>query len=133
MLTSSVQALRVLVVEDDPPSGARLTQLLREDGYEAELALDGATAITRLRRSPPMDVLVADYRLPGIDGLEVAAAGRRLQPGIGVIMLTSYSDVVERVVRRDNLQTAVLAKPVVYEDLVRELERVRRGEPALLS
>jgi len=120
---------RVLLLEDDLSAGGRLAQMLREDGYEVELVPDGETAISRLRRSPAPDVLVADYRLPGMDGLKVVALARRQEPGIEVIMVTSYPEVIERVARRDGTPMVILAKPLVYADLVRELERGRRVGP----
>ncbi len=116
-------------MEDDASAGGRLAQMLREDGYEVEFVPDGETAISRLRRSPPPDVLVADYRLPGIDGLGVAAFVRDRWPGMPVIMVTSYPEVIERVTRRDGTPMVILGKPLTYADLVRELERGRRVDP----
>src|SRR4051812_48937037 len=96
MTTSSASKRMVLVVEDDVPAGRTLAQLLREDGYEVEVALDGEAAIARLGRNPPPDVLVTDYRLPRADGLEVVAFARGLLPDLRVVMVTSYPEVIAR-------------------------------------
>ncbi|MDB4932302.1 MAG: hypothetical protein JWM10_4786 [Myxococcaceae bacterium] len=120
----------ILLVEDDLSSGRGLAQLLREDGYEIEVAVDGETAMARLGRLPTPDVLVADYRLPGVDGLEVVAFGRRLHPGLPVVMVTSYPEVIARLERGAGAPTVILSKPLAYAELTRELDRLcDRGAP----
>jgi two-component system, NtrC family, nitrogen regulation response regulator GlnG len=116
----------ILVVEDDA-SGKRLAQLLREDGYDVDVVLDGEAAMERLARLPPPDVLVTDYRLPRADGLEVVAFGRKLHPNLGVVMITSYPEVIARLERGPGIPTVILAKPLAYSDLTRELERMGFG------
>ena len=122
MSTASGSKCSVLVVEDDVSAGRTLAQLLREDGYEVEVVLDGEAAIARLGRAPTPDVLVTDYRLPRADGLEVVLAGRRLHPGLCVVMVTSYPEVIARLDQRPDVPTVILSKPLVYADLTRELE-----------
>ena len=114
----------VLLVEDDVSAGRTLAQLLREDGYEVELVLDGEAAMAKLACAPAPDVLIVDYRLPRADGLEVAAFGRRRHPGLHVVMVTSYAEVIARIDRRPDPSTIILPKPLAYADLTRELERM---------
>lgn len=127
MSTSSSSKCRVLVVEDDVSAGRTLAQLLREDGYDVEVVLDGEAAIARLGVPPTPDVLVTDYRLPRADGLEVVDFGRKLHPGLGVVMVTSYPEVIARLDQRPNVPTVIFSKPLVYADLTRALEGFRAG------
>ena len=127
MATASGLKCSVLVVEDDVSAGRTLAQLLREDGYDVEVVLDGEAAIARLALQPTPDVLVTDYRLPRADGLEVVAAGRRLHPGLAVVMVTSYPEVIARLDQRSNVPTVIFSKPLVYADLTRALEQI--GQP----
>lgn len=124
MVASVNSKCSILVVEDDVPAGRTLAQLLREDGYAVEIMLDGEAAIARLAQAPAPDVLLVDYRLPRASGLEVVDAGRRLHPGLPVVMVTSYPEVIARLDRRAGVPTVILSKPLVYADLTRELEQM---------
>jgi CheY-like chemotaxis protein len=68
-----------------------------------------------------VDVLVVDYRLPCVDGLAVTAHGRRRHPHLHVVVVTSYPEVLARM-QRPIAPVVVLTKPLVYADLVSELE-----------
>lgn len=125
MAHTPTSTCRVLLVEDDEPAARTLASLLREDGYDVEIVLDGAEAITRLGRSPAPDVLVVDYKLPHVDGLAVAAYGRSQHAPLVVVMVTSYSEVVARLDSHLDPPPVMLGKPLAYADLTRELERAR--------
>src|SRR5262245_11232922 len=66
----------VLVAEDDVRTGRVLARMLEDDGFDVELANDGAAAIGRLAREPVPDVLVTDLRMPHADGNAVARYAR---------------------------------------------------------
>jgi len=124
MSTAPTSKCSVLVVEDDVSAGRTLAQLLREDGYEVEVVLDGEAAMARLSRTPTPDVLITDYRLPRADGLEVASYGRKLHPSLSIVMVTSYPEVIARMGSRAEVPTVILSKPLVYAELTRELDRL---------
>jgi CheY-like chemotaxis protein len=113
--------LRVLVVEDDARSARTLAQLLGEDGFEVEVVFDGAAAIGRLGQGPPLDALVVDFLLPHADGLTVATYARTRYPGIHVVFVTSYVEVLRQSERKLDPPATIMAKPLVYRDLTREL------------
>ena len=124
MPTRSDSSCSVLVVEDAVSAGSTLARLLREDGYEVEVVLDGEAAMNRLARAPTPDVLITDYRLPRADGLEVATYGRKLYPNLSIVMVTSYPEVIARIGSRADVPTVILSKPLVYAELTRELDRL---------
>jgi CheY-like chemotaxis protein len=111
----------VLIVEDDATSARRLAQLLREDGYAAEIALDGKLATERLARAPQPDVLIVDYRLPGVDGLGVVRFAREHTPTMRVLMVTSYPEVIADRLRAEHPGAVLVPKPVRYERLLEHL------------
>jgi CheY-like chemotaxis protein len=111
----------VLIVEDDASAARMLAQLLREDGYRVEVALDGAVAIRRLGEAPHPDVLVVDYRLPRTDGLEVARYARDHLPSARIFMVTSYSEVVESLLRAQSSSAILIPKPLAYDQLAQHL------------
>lgn len=63
-------AARVLIAEDEPDIAESLAALLSSRGYQASFVLDGAEALARARADKP-DLLLLDFRLPGLDGLSV--------------------------------------------------------------
>ena len=105
---------RVLLVEDDADARDALALLLSSQGYELETAPDGDTAISKAQNFHP-DVLICDWRLPGIDGVDVARI-IQTNSGVPVIFLTAHSLPDLRSRTKDLKVHAYLAKPV---DVVR--------------
>src|SRR6185503_16353880 len=85
---------KVLLVDGDFRTSQRLAELLREDGFEVEVARDGAAAIARLTRAPLPDTLITELKLPLADGAAVARFGRSQHAGLGVIVLTRYPNLL---------------------------------------
>jgi two-component system response regulator MprA len=117
-------AALILVVDDDVRTARLLARMLREDGFNVELAVDGAAAIGRLSRSPMPDVLVTDLRMPHADGSAVASYARSRRPGLPVLVVTGYPELAPQ--EGDGLDPAplVLSKPLDYARLSEELRRV---------
>lgn len=79
---------KILIVDDDRTIVDFLKMLLETEGYETEEALDGHSALQRVRTFEP-DVILLDYMLPkSMDGLEVLRQLRMNHPEISVVMLT---------------------------------------------
>lgn len=116
--------MRVLLVDDEPPARARLRRLLGEiPGVEvAGEAADGEAALAEIRALAP-DVVLLDIRMPGLDGLAVAA-----EPGLPpVIFVTAHDE--HAVAAFEAAAVDYLLKPVSPERLRRALDRAReRGE-----
>ena len=111
----------VLVADDDARSARVLARLLRADGYEVEVTLDGAATIGRLCRAPSPDVLVTDIRMPHASGLDAAHFGRSMNPKLSVVLVSAYYDDVplgDRSFKRFD-------KPLDYNALAAELGRGR--------
>src|SRR4051794_41972358 len=80
-------AQRVLVVEDDPDTEQMLTMILRSEGYDVLSAGNGPLGLEMLRKMGP-DLVILDWMLPGMDGLEVCRRARGVS-GVAIIMLNS--------------------------------------------
>ena len=78
---------RILVVEDDPTLRLVLRDNLQSEGYEVDVAADGAGAVSRARASIP-DLIVLDLTLPDHDGFEVLPILRSLGQ-VPIIVLTA--------------------------------------------
>ena len=89
-----IEPALILVVDDDVRTARLLVRMLRDDGFQVELATDGAAAIGRLGRQPMPDVLVTDLRMPHADGMAVARYARSRRPSLPVFVVTGYPDLV---------------------------------------
>jgi DNA-binding response OmpR family regulator len=101
---------RVLVVEDDDDARDALALILASQGYELETAGDGDAAIAKAQAFHP-DVLICDWRLPGMDGVSVARIIQDMEP-IPVIFVTAHSVSDLRHRARDIRVHAYLPKPI---------------------
>ncbi|MBI2391346.1 MAG: response regulator [Deltaproteobacteria bacterium] len=108
---------RVLVVDDDVRTARLLARLLGEDGFEVELATDGAAAIARLSRTPLPDALVTDLRMPHADGIAVARYARSRNPRMPVFIVTGYPELLTRLDDLLDQETRVFPKPLAYPEL----------------
>jgi two-component system KDP operon response regulator KdpE len=108
--------LRILIVDDEPPIRRFLRTALAAQDYRVEEAVDGGTALDFLKRNP-IDLIVLDLGLPGIDGLEVV---RRLREGgtaTPIIILSSRDDEAGKVAALDLGADDYVSKPFGVEEL----------------
>ncbi len=81
----------VLVVDDEPSLRMLVAETLQELGYAAIEAADGPAALQILQSDARVDLLVTDVGLPGLNGRQVADAGRIKRPGLRVLFITGYA------------------------------------------
>ena len=81
---------RVLVVDDEASIRDLLSKTLALAEYDVDVAADGRGALDRMRMHP-YDLLIADLRMPGLDGLSVIREAKRLRTDLPVIIITGYS------------------------------------------
>lgn len=110
---------RVLVVEDDERVRGAICDYLEELGYAPEPAADGREAMARFE-SDSFRLVVADYKMPGISGLEVVKAMRQREPALPVLMLSGY--VTEFAWEARALGIVVVSKPVDFGVFARTIE-----------
>ena len=82
----------VLVVEDEPVVRGLIVEVLHDLGYHALEAADGPKGLEILQSKHRIDLLVTDVGLPGLNGRQVADAGRLLRPGLRVLFMTGYAE-----------------------------------------
>jgi DNA-binding NtrC family response regulator len=114
---------RVLVVDDEPLKRATLQIELGEHGYEVEVAGDAETA-RRLLDSHPVDVVVSDVRMPGMDGLELLSHVKKLHPETDVILMTAYGTIETAVLAIKRGAYDYIPKPFTTDELLVKLERL---------
>ncbi len=123
--TSPGSAVRALVVEDEPDLAEALTRMLTLEGWEAEHALDGATAV-RLARARPPQVVVLDVMLPDLTGFQVLQRLRETNPAVCVLFLTARDSLEDRVAGIAAGADDYLTKPFAMEELLVRLKGLLR-------
>ena len=119
--------MRILVVDDDDAVREALRRALQLEGYEVELASDGAEALDRLKLdSVEPDALVLDVSMPRLDGLEVSRRLRRGGSKLPVLMLTARDEVADRVAGLDAGADDYVVKPFALEELLARLRALLR-------
>jgi two-component system, OmpR family, KDP operon response regulator KdpE len=115
-VTAATTPVRVLVVDDEPAIRRFLRTSLGARGYHVVEAEDGEPALDALRRGP-MDVLILDLGLPGVDGFEVIRQLRELGSTIPIIVLSSRTDERGKVAALDLGADDYLTKPFGVDEL----------------
>jgi len=119
----------VLIVDDDRKVLTMLRRTLTYDGYTVVTADSGQAALQAAQEQRP-DLVVLDWRMPGLDGIEVA---QRLKAADGtpILMLTARGTVDDRVTGLDAGADDYLVKPFAPAELLARLRALlRRNEPA---
>lgn len=118
---------RILIIEDDEAIQRILKRALTYEGYVVEAALDGESGLRLFRESRP-DLVVLDWMLPGIDGLEVCQRLRAASK-VPILMLTAKDTVQDRVQGLDAGADDYIVKPFQVEEfLARVRALLRRTE-----
>ncbi len=111
----------ILLVEDEVKLARFIELELTSEGYQISVAHDGMTALTIARESMP-DIILLDWMLPGMTGVEVCRRLRSTGNKVPVIFLTARDDISDRVVGLDAGADDYVVKPFSIEEL---LARVR--------
>jgi len=112
---------RVLVLEDDERVRSAMCDYLAELGYLPEGAASGNEAITCFERET-FRLVVADYRMPGLNGLDAVKRMRMLNPTVPVLMVTGYAKEFGWEAHR--LGISVLPKPIDFDVFAQILQGI---------
>jgi DNA-binding response OmpR family regulator len=103
-------------VDDEPIVVRSVTSTLGHAGYTAIVAENGATGLEAFLSQPDDFALVlTDVRMPVMNGIAMAEEIRKARPDIPIVMMTGYSEVMEKV---HSARFAVLRKPFLAQDLL---------------
>lgn len=118
---------RVLVIEDDPDTQQMLSVILRSEGYDVLSAGSGQLGLELLRKMGP-DLVVLDWMLPGMDGLEVLRKAREVST-IPILMLTAKTNADDKVASLDSGADDYLGKPFEPSELLARIRaHLRRAQ-----
>jgi PAS domain S-box-containing protein len=109
----------ILVVDDDALIAMSTVDLIEDLGYSVFEANTGSGALEILRSGVPVDLIVTDYAMPGMTGLELAGAARALRPDLPVLLATGYAELPSGA----TTDLPRLAKPFRQDQLATEIAK----------
>lgn len=91
----AVRNATILLVDDEELVRIGTAEMLGDLGYKVIAAASGAEALRILRNSDSPDLMITDYLMPGMNGVELAEHAQQLAPGMEVLLITGYSTIAE--------------------------------------
>ena len=130
-MTSTQEAYRILVVDDEPDLEPLMLQRMRRDirsgRYKFVFAQNGVEALEKLRQENDIDMVLSDINMPQMDGLTLLEQIPKVDPNIRSVIISAYGDM-------KNIRTAMnrgafdfVTKPVDFEDLQVTIDRTLRN------
>jgi DNA-binding response OmpR family regulator len=112
--------MHILVVDDELPIVQLCMTVLGRGGHEVDGAADGESALAKIAVGP-VDLLVVDYKMPGIDGFEVIRRARALNRSLRIVLITGHGtrEVVGEAI--DGGVNGILVKPFTPDELTQTI------------
>ena len=117
--------IRILVIEDEARLARLIARVLKESGYAVETAENGRTALARAL-AEEFDLLIVDWMLPDLDGVEVIRRLRAAEMSVPALMLTARRQVEDRVEGLDAGADDYLPKPFAFPELLARVRALSR-------
>jgi PAS domain S-box-containing protein len=110
----------ILFVDDDPLIAMSTTEMLEDLGHHVIGANSGLHALDILRSEQPLDLMMTDHAMPGMTGMELAAASRQVRPSLPILLATGYAELPEGA----QVDLPRLAKPYHQDQLRDRLDKL---------
>lgn len=108
----------ILLADDDAAVRDLVKRALTSEGHTVHVTQDGAEALDYLEQhGGPVEILVTDVDMPALDGISLAEKALTLKPGLGVVLMSGFSDQLERANALKARRLASIAKPFTLEQI----------------
>jgi len=108
----------ILLVDDDPSVRKSVGDMLGRSGYGVSTAADGGAAMVLLQERSDIDLIIADYRMPGMDGLALVRQVKERSPALPAVIMTGYGDLESYLCAAGLGVVRYIAKPVGLRELM---------------
>ncbi|MCM8774102.1 MAG: sigma-54 dependent transcriptional regulator, partial [Candidatus Omnitrophica bacterium] len=113
----------ILIADDEPLTRKSLYELLRFEGYNVSLANDGEEAL-QMVKSAPLDLIIADLKMPKVDGLELLKRVKEINPEITVVLITGYGSIETAVEAMKLGAFDYITKPIIDNEIKLVIQRI---------
>jgi DNA-binding NtrC family response regulator len=117
--------LNLLVIDDEQVVNDSLVGFLRDMGYPVIYAADGKEGLEIFKKNN-IDIIITDLRMPGLNGLDLLKAVKRLSDSVEVIAMTAYGDMDSSIAALRAGASDYILKPIKLKELIASLQRTRR-------
>lgn len=114
---------KILIADDNRSMLYTLTKILEDGGYAVRTSENGAGAIQEIRRND-FSLVILDYKMPDMDGIQVLTGIKSLKPGLPVIMLTAFGDIRKAVEAVKKGAEDFMTKPFDNEEMLKSIDRI---------
>lgn len=125
-----MSAIKILLVDDDDGIRNSFKMILTKKGYEVEAISSGFEAVNCIKKST-YDILLTDLKMPNMNGIELLKEARKLDPNLGVIIMTGYGEIASYLEAMDLGAVEYLNKPVKTADLEIILKKLSKETAGL--
>lgn len=111
----------ILLIDDDPVVRSLVSGILRKNGYNVFVAKDGREGIDLTKEKQP-DLVITDYQMPGISGIEVLGKIKKMNAAMPVIMLTAHGDATLTIKSIQEGAFDFIEKPINSKELLQTIK-----------
>ena len=116
---------KLLIVDDDQAALESLRQIFEREAFEVSLAQDGQEALEKVRKED-VSVVLADLRMPGMDGMELLKGLKAIRPEVEVVIMTAFGTIEKAVEAMREGAYDFVTKPLRRPLVVRSVTRAGR-------
>jgi len=120
LTVTNVQPSRILVVDDDVLIAMNTVDLVEDLGHSALEANSGKAALEILASDVPLDAMITDFAMPGMNGVELATRARELRPDLPILLASGYAELPSGT----EMALPRLGKPFLQQDLEAALSKI---------
>jgi len=120
----------LLIVEDDDACRCAMEKVLQGHSYKTFSCASGKHALLKLKEKI-FGILITDFQMRGMDGLELIRGAREIHPGISTILVTGLANEELRVRVNEQGVNRFFPKPIEWDELIRYLDALNREEKGL--
>ncbi|MBN1829017.1 MAG: sigma-54-dependent Fis family transcriptional regulator [Deltaproteobacteria bacterium] len=118
-----MKRINILIVEDGQTQREMLRDFLSNEGHDIAEAENGEQAITQVKKGH-FDLLLVDFKMPGMSGLEVLEEVKKINPEIDVVMMTAYGTIETAVDAMKGGAVDYITKPIDLDELLMLINRI---------
>jgi len=124
-MADQISSTNILIVDDEESVGLGMSEMLKDQGYEAEYVVNGEEALDAVKERD-FSLIFMDIIMPGMNGLETFREINRVRPGATVILFTGYFRDAEDVILKgveEGMVDEFIRKPYFADEIIRSVHK----------